>query len=122
MGKKELKVAELFAGVGGFRIALEGWKGKSAISKYKNPITNNYKIVWSNQYEPSTPKSQIASWIYDYRFKDGFHSNINIENVKTEELEKFKSELADIIVNLEIFNCTDLATLNQYKLLLTPLS
>ena len=28
----KLKVAELFAGVGGFRLGLEGWKGKSALS------------------------------------------------------------------------------------------
>ena len=67
MGKKELKVAELFAGVGGFRIALEGWDGKSAISNYKKPIAGNFKIVWSNQFEPSTPKSQMASWIYESR-------------------------------------------------------
>lgn len=110
MGKKEIKVAELFAGVGGFRIALEGWNGKSAISKYKNPITNKYKIVWSNQYEPSTPKSQIASWIYDYRFKDGFHSNINIENVKTEELEKFK---IDVLVGG--FPCQDYSVASLLK-------
>ena len=30
---KKIKVAELFAGVGGFRIGLEGWQGKSASSK-----------------------------------------------------------------------------------------
>jgi DNA (cytosine-5)-methyltransferase 1 len=93
MTKKVLRVAELFAGVGGFRIALEGWNGKSAISKYKKPIPNKYKIVWSNQFEPSTPKSQIASWIYENRFKEGFHSNIKIEDVKTEEIEKFGIDL-----------------------------
>ena len=38
MGKKELKVAELFAGVGGFRIALEGWHGKHHIAHIKNLI------------------------------------------------------------------------------------
>jgi DNA (cytosine-5)-methyltransferase 1 len=37
-------VGAFFAGVGGFRIALEGWNGKSAISKYKKPISNNYRI------------------------------------------------------------------------------
>ena len=110
MGMKELKVAELFAGVGGFRIALEGWNGKSAISKYKKPISNNYRIVWSNQYEPSTPKSQIASWIYDHRFKDGIHSNINIENVKTEEVEKYK---IDVLVGG--FPCQDYSVASLLK-------
>ena len=110
MGMKELKVAELFAGVGGFRIALEGWNGKSAISKYKKPISNNYRIVWSNQYEPSTPKSQIASWIYDHRFKDGIHSNINIESVKTEEVEKYK---IDVLVGG--FPCQDYSVASLLK-------
>ena len=40
-----LKVVELFAGVGGFRIGLEGWKGKSASSNYTKKIDSNFKIV-----------------------------------------------------------------------------
>lgn len=40
MENKKIKVAELFAGVGGFRLGLEKF--------------NNYEIVWSNQWEPST--------------------------------------------------------------------
>ena len=52
MKKKEIRVIELFAGVGGFKLGLEGWKGMSAISKYLEPIENNYKVVWSNQWEP----------------------------------------------------------------------
>ena len=28
MMESEIKVVELFAGVGGFRLGLEGWKGK----------------------------------------------------------------------------------------------
>ena len=39
MEDKTLKVVELFAGVGGFRLGLE---------------QSNYKVVWSNQWEPST--------------------------------------------------------------------
>ena len=46
MKNKKLKVAELFAGVGGFRLGLE---------------KSNYEIVWSNQWEPST-KKQHAWW------------------------------------------------------------
>ena len=38
--KKTLKVIELFAGVGGFRLGLEGYNGKSASSKYKNQLKN----------------------------------------------------------------------------------
>jgi DNA (cytosine-5)-methyltransferase 1 len=33
--ENKIKVIELFAGVGGFRLGLEGWNGKSASSNYK---------------------------------------------------------------------------------------
>ena len=66
-----LKVVELFAGVGGFRIGLEK--------------TGKFKVVWSNQWEPLT-KTQHASMVYENIWgKDG-HSNENIEEVKTSEI------------------------------------
>ena len=64
---KKIKVAELFAGVGGFRIGLEGWQGKSASSKYKDDIDSNFDVVWSNQWEPST-KKQHAAEVYVERW------------------------------------------------------
>ena len=65
MEDKSIKVAELFAGVGGFRLGLE---------------KSNYNIVWSNQWEPST-KKQHASMVYEARFGKENHSNENIEAV-----------------------------------------
>ena len=62
--KKPLKVVELFAGVGGFRLGLEGWKGKSSSSGYKEKMDKNFEVVWSNQWEPSTPKTQHANLVY----------------------------------------------------------
>ena len=47
---KKLKVVELFAGVGGFRIGLEK--------------TSKFEVIWSNQWEPSTVK-QHASLVYE---------------------------------------------------------
>lgn len=81
----KLKVAELFAGVGGFRLGLEGWKGKSATSGYKKPISDKFEIVWSNQWEPST-KAQHASDIYVNRWGEESHSNQNISEVKVEDI------------------------------------
>jgi DNA (cytosine-5)-methyltransferase 1 len=81
----EIKVAELFAGVGGFRLGLEGWKGKSATSGYKEKIKSNYKVVWSNQWEPST-KIQEASFVYEKRFGSSGHSNKDIAKVSLEEI------------------------------------
>ncbi|WP_299123431.1 DNA (cytosine-5-)-methyltransferase [uncultured Tenacibaculum sp.] len=70
MDNKSIKVAELFAGVGGFRLGLE---------------KSNYNIVWSNQWEPST-KMQHASLVYEARFGKENHSNEDIANVPTNEI------------------------------------
>ena len=70
MGSKKLKVVELFAGVGGFRLGLE---------------KSNYEVVWSNQWEPST-KTQHASMVYEARFGNEHHSNEDISSVPTSEI------------------------------------
>ena len=60
-----IKVAELFAGVGGFRLGLQ---------------KSDFDIVWSNQWEPLT-KTQHASMVYEARFGKQNHSNIDINIV-----------------------------------------
>lgn len=77
---KKIKVAELFAGVGGFRLGLEGWNNKSAISGYKKELNSEYEVVWSNQWEPST-KAQHASIVYENRWDKLNHSNEDIASV-----------------------------------------
>lgn len=77
---EKIKVIELFAGVGGFRIGLEN-SNKSNKSK-------NYKIIWSNQWEPST-KAQHASKVYEARFGKENHSNEDIAQVSVEEIPDF---------------------------------
>lgn len=75
MAKKqihEIKVAELFAGVGGFRIGLEG-------------ASDAYKTIWNNQWEPST-KHQDASLVYRLRFGRDGHVNEDINLVKTDSI------------------------------------
>lgn len=84
MGEK-LKVIELFAGVGGFRLGLEGYDLMSASSGYKKPIKSNFEVVWSNQWEPST-KMQHASDIYEKRWGADNHSNKDISSVKISEI------------------------------------
>lgn len=76
----KLTVVELFAGVGGFRLALEGWNGLSASSLYTSSIATNYQVVWSNQWEPAT-KAQYASQIYVHHWGNLRHSNEDIETV-----------------------------------------
>ncbi len=66
----EIKVVELFAGVGGFRIGLER-------------ASKRYKTIWNNQWEPST-KRQDASIIYCKRFGIEGHCNADIATIPTE--------------------------------------
>jgi DNA (cytosine-5)-methyltransferase 1 len=83
--KKKIRVAELFAGVGGFRLGLEGWNGKSASSDYKDSIESRYQVVWSNQWEPST-KVQHASLVYEARWGNKGHANEDIASVDLDKV------------------------------------
>ena len=78
--KSKIRTIELFAGVGGFRLGLEGWNGKSASSGYSKKLNSPYNVVWSNQWEPST-KIQHASSVYENRFGKKDHFNEDIAQV-----------------------------------------
>lgn len=69
---RTIRVVELFAGVGGFRIGLEG-------------ASDAYETIWNNQWEPSTVR-QDASLVYQARFGSQGHSNKDINTVKTENI------------------------------------
>ncbi|MCA0380765.1 MAG: DNA (cytosine-5-)-methyltransferase [Bacteroidetes bacterium] len=84
MGKK-IRVVELFAGVGGFRLGLEGWRNKSACSGYTKNLKQTYEVIWSNQWEPST-KAQHASYVYEHRFGKEGHCNKDISTVDVSEI------------------------------------
>lgn len=59
-------VAELFAGVGGFRLGLE---------------SSGWRTVFSNQWEPAT-KAQHASEVYVAKFGNNGHSNEDIATLE----------------------------------------
>ena len=67
-----IRVVELFAGVGGFRIGLEG-------------ASDAYETIWNNQWEPST-QHQDASLVYRARFGTKGHSNKDINLVPTKDI------------------------------------
>ncbi|MFT5920453.1 MAG: DNA (cytosine-5)-methyltransferase 1, partial [Granulosicoccus sp.] len=71
-----IKVVELFAGVGGFRVGLEGYP--------KDP-KSAYEVVWSNQFEPST-KVQHASKVYETHWPDSNHRNRDISDVPSADI------------------------------------
>ena len=70
---KEVRVIELFAGVGGFRIGLE-----RADSEF-------FKTIWANQWEPAT-KVQHAAMVYEKNFGAGSVVNEDINNVQTRDI------------------------------------
>ena len=70
--KHHIKVVELFAGVGGFRIGLEG-------------ASDAYETIWNNQWEPST-QHQDASIVYQARFGRKGHCNKDINTVPTTDI------------------------------------
>ena len=72
MAKHQIKVVELFAGVGGFRIGLEG-------------ASDAYETIWNNQWEPST-QHQDASLVYRARFGSKGHCNKDINTVPTTDI------------------------------------
>lgn len=75
--------------------------------------TGHFKVVWSNQWEPST-KTQHASEVYEARFGSQNHSNVDIEEVLTESIPDH-----DVLVGG--FPCQDYSvatTLNNSKGLL----
>jgi len=110
MAKKEMKVIELFAGVGGFRLGLEGYKGKSSTSNYEKKIKSDilYRVAYSNQFEPST-KSQHASMIYEKRFGNTGHFNFDISDLSS----KLIKEQCDILVGG--FPCQDYSVANSLR-------
>lgn len=83
-------VAELFAGVGGFRIGL---------------ATAGWQTVFSNQWEPST-KTQAASDVYVHRFGDFGHTNYDIAKV-LDDYEAKKIEVPETTLLVGGFPCQD---------------
>ncbi|MDV7758619.1 DNA (cytosine-5-)-methyltransferase [Liquorilactobacillus mali] len=56
MSEQKIKVAEMFAGVGGFHLGL-------------SRASENYEVVWADQFEPAR-KNQFAYNIYKHNFPD----------------------------------------------------
>lgn len=98
---ESIKVCELFAGVGGFRLGLQ-----EASEHQKTP----YEIIWSNQWEPGE-KAQHASKIYAERFRPGVKEHFN-QDISTVDIKDIPEH--DVLVGG--FPCQDYSvarTLNQ---------
>ena len=76
--EKKIRVAELFAGVGGFRLGLEGYHDP-ARPEFEMPAAGPFETVWANQWEPpGTDSKQFAARCYEARFGEGSVVNEDI--------------------------------------------
>ncbi|MCF0231864.1 MAG: DNA (cytosine-5-)-methyltransferase, partial [Enterococcus sp.] len=104
--KDYIRVAEMFAGVGGFRLGLEGYKCKEypALSM---PSAGPFKTVWANQWEPPGTEAKQFAWrCYENRF--GKNSCINEDiNTYLDKFEKYKVEIPDFDLLVGGFPCQD---------------
>lgn len=78
--KESLRVVELFAGVGGFRLGLE------------KANKDFFNVIWANQWEPSR-KSQDAFENYVKNFQTGEHSNEDIATITDSFFEELNPDL-----------------------------
>lgn len=100
-----IRVAEMFAGVGGFRLGLEGY-GKPGDAMYMPPA-GDYETVWANQWEPPGTESKQYAWrCYESRFGEGSCVNEDIEKV-LDEYEAGERDIPDFNMLVGGFPCQD---------------
>ena len=84
---EEIRVVELFAGVGGLRVGLER-------------ASPDFKTVWANQWEPGR-KDQFAFNCYEQHFRDTGSVNVN------DDIAKVKDQVPEHDLLVGGFPCQD---------------
>ena len=94
-----IKMAELFAGVGGFREAVE-----------HSSLKNHFEVSWSNQWEPSESAKhgdlQNANRVYIAKFGKHGHYTDDIHLI-TDSEKKLPKDIGDIQMLVGGFPCQD---------------
>lgn len=80
MTNDTIRVMELFAGVGGFRLGLE------------RANKELFDVDWANQWEPAR-KNQYAFNCYTSNFEHGFHVNKDIATIPDKEFQQLSPDL-----------------------------
>ena len=101
-----IRVAELFAGVGGFRLGLEGYESAEH-PEFALPAAGPFETVWANQWEPpGTPAKQFAAACYRARFGEDSVVNDDIHHV-LDAYEEGTIDIPDVDMVVGGFPCQD---------------
>lgn len=104
--EKTIKIAELFAGVGGFRLGLEGYDNPNE-PQMKLSAAGPFKTVWANQWEPpGTASKQFAARCYEARFGKDSVVNEDIHEVLA-QYERGERDIPDVDMVVGGFPCQD---------------
>ena len=102
MAEETFRVAELFAGVGGFRLGLEGLPSEEWESEHTVPHApdgTGFRVVFGNQWEPGT-MTQHAADVYAERW------SLKLKD-EGQGWRVFESEDGDVFSNEDIHRFTD---------------
>jgi len=111
---RNIRVAELFAGVGGFRLGLEGYSS-SVHPELNCEPAGPYITVWANQWEPpGTPARQFAWKCYEDHFGPGSCVNADINEV-LDGYEAGKVDIPDFDLLVGGFPCQDYSVAKPLK-------
>lgn len=106
MEQKTIRVAELFAGVGGFRLGLEGYHDPEH-PEFDMPAAGSFRTVWANNWEPNgRPAKQFAWRCYEKRFGEGSCVNEDIA-VVVKQIKNGERELPEFDMLVGGFPCQD---------------
>lgn len=114
MPRKTIKVAELFAGVGGFRLALDGYSSPDH-PEWGYPPAGPFETIWANQWEPpGTDARQFAWRCYETRFGEGSCVNEDINKV-LDQYEAGERAIPDFDMLVGGFPCQDYSVAKPLK-------
>ena len=104
--QKIIRVAELFAGVGGFRLGLEGYHNPDE-PQMELSAAGPYKTIWANQWEPpGTESKQFAARCYRARFGEDSVVNEDI-HIVLDQYRHGEIDIPDVDMVVGGFPCQD---------------
>mgnify|MGYP004513512053 CR=1 FL=1 len=106
MATETIKIAELFAGVGGFRLGLEGYNNPEH-PEFEMEAAGPFETIWANQWEPPGSEAKQFAWrCYEARFGEGSCINKDINEVLN-EFEAGERDIPDFDMLVGGFPCQD---------------